>query len=207
MVKRMVQSVAAHAPKAFILIASNIVNSAVPLAAEVLKEKGVYDPKKLFGMTSFEVSVVKSIVRQVLQTNLVDVPVCAFLSKTKPSLNYTEEEMEKLAVKIQYEVSFAKSGFGTFSLLTAHAVEAFLSSLLRALDGVEDVYEFAFVASTVTELPYFASRVKLGKNGIEAVIDPDLHGLAKYEEKALEALKTKLKASIEKGIAFAAEGN
>jgi len=30
------------------------VNSTVPIAAEVLKKKGVYDPKKLFGVTTLD---------------------------------------------------------------------------------------------------------------------------------------------------------
>lgn len=54
----------------------------------------------------------------------------------------------------------------------------------------------------MTELPFFASRVKLGKDGIESVITSDFEGLSKYEQKAFEALKPELKANIEKGLAF-----
>jgi malate dehydrogenase len=38
--------IAAHAPKAFVLVISNPVNSTVPIVAEVLKKKGVFDPKR-----------------------------------------------------------------------------------------------------------------------------------------------------------------
>lgn len=38
--------IAANAPKAFVLVISNPVNSTVPIVAEVLKKKGVYDPKR-----------------------------------------------------------------------------------------------------------------------------------------------------------------
>ncbi|KAL5718406.1 malate dehydrogenase [Ranunculus cassubicifolius] len=51
-----------------------------------------------------------------------------------------------------------------------------------------------------TELPFFASRIKLGKDGVES---SDMQGLTEYEAKALEALKPELKSSIEKGVAFA----
>jgi malate dehydrogenase len=71
------------------------------------------------------------------------------------------------------------------------------------LDGDADVYECSFVQSDLTELPFFASRVKLGRKGVETIISSDLQGLTEYEQKALEALKPELKASIEKGIAFA----
>lgn len=54
-VKGLMEGVAKHAPKAFILIISNPVNSTVPIAAEVLKKAGVFDPKKLFGVTTLDV--------------------------------------------------------------------------------------------------------------------------------------------------------
>jgi malate dehydrogenase len=38
--------IAEHSPKAFVLVISNPVNSTVPIVAEVLKKKGVYDPKR-----------------------------------------------------------------------------------------------------------------------------------------------------------------
>ena len=34
---------------------SNPVNSTVPIAAEVFKKAGTYDPKKLFGVTTLDV--------------------------------------------------------------------------------------------------------------------------------------------------------
>lgn len=55
----------------------------------------------------------------------------------------------------------------------------------------------------MTELPFFATRVKLGKKGVEAIISEDLNGLTEYEQKALEALKPELKGSIQKGVSFA----
>ncbi|KAK5817890.1 hypothetical protein PVK06_022819 [Gossypium arboreum] len=54
-VKTLVEAVADNCPDAFIHIISNPVNSTVPIAAEVLKQKGVYDPKKLFGVTTLDV--------------------------------------------------------------------------------------------------------------------------------------------------------
>jgi malate dehydrogenase len=87
--------------------------------------------------------------------------------------------------------------------LQAYAAARFAESCMRALDGDPDVYECAYVQSEVTELPFFANRVKLGKKGLEAVVSGDLAGLTEYEQKALEALKPELKASIEKGISFA----
>ena len=49
------------APRAFILVVSNPVNSTVLIVAEVLKKHGVFDPKRLFGYSghcmSFDICV------------------------------------------------------------------------------------------------------------------------------------------------------
>jgi malate/lactate dehydrogenase len=38
--------IAATAPKAFVLVISNPVNSTVPIVAEVFKKRGIFDPKR-----------------------------------------------------------------------------------------------------------------------------------------------------------------
>jgi malate dehydrogenase len=42
-------------PKALIGIISNPVNSTVPIASEVFKKAGVYDPNRIFGITTLDV--------------------------------------------------------------------------------------------------------------------------------------------------------
>ncbi|XP_043719789.1 malate dehydrogenase, chloroplastic [Telopea speciosissima] len=216
-VKNLVEAVADNCPDAFIHIISNPVNSTVPIAAEVLKQKGVYDPKKLFGVTTLDVVRANTFVAQKKNLKLIDVDVpvvgghagitiLPLLSKTKPLASFTDEEVEELTVRIQNagtEVVEAKAGAGSATLSMAYAAARFVESSLRALDGDADVYECAFVQSELPELPFFASRIKLGKKGVEALISADLQGLTEYEAKALEVLKPELKASIEKGVAFA----
>ena len=216
-VKTLVEAVADNCPDAFIHIISNPVNSTVPIAAEVLKKKGVYDPKKLFGVTTLDVVRANTFVAEKKNLKLIDVDVpvvgghagitiLPLLSKTKPSVSFTDEEVQELTVRIQNagtEVVEAKAGAGSATLSMAYAAARFVESSLRALDGDADVYECSFVQSDLTELPFFASRIKLGRKGVETIISSDLQGLTEYEQKALEALKPELKASIEKGIAFA----
>ncbi|GKV27997.1 hypothetical protein SLEP1_g37099 [Rubroshorea leprosula] len=215
-VKTLVGAVADNCPDAFIHIISNPVNSTVPIAAEVLKQKGVYDPKKLFGVTTLDVVRANTFVAQEKNLKLIDVDVpvvgghagvtiLPLLSKTKPSVSFTDEEVKNLTVRIQSagtEVVEAKAGAGSATLSMAYAAARFVESSLRALDGDDDVYECSYVQSDLTDLPFFASRVKLGRKGIETLIPSDLQGLTEYEQKALEALKPELKASIEKGINF-----
>jgi len=216
-VKNLIEAVADNCPDAFIHIISNPVNSTVPIAAEVLKRKGVYNPKKLFGVSTLDVVRANTFVAQKKNLKLIDVDVpvvgghagitiLPLLSKTKPSVSLTDEEVHELTVRIQNagtEVVEAKAGAGSATLSMAYAAARFVESSLRALDGDSDVYECSYVESNLTELPFFASRVKIGKEGVEALIPSDLQGLTEYEQKALEALKPELKSSIEKGIAFA----
>ena len=54
-----------YAPKAHVLIISNPVNSTVPIFAEVLKKNGVFDPKRIFGVTTLDVVRASTFVGQV----------------------------------------------------------------------------------------------------------------------------------------------
>ena len=119
-VKSLIESVAENCPQAWIHIISNPVNSTVPIAAEVLKRKGVYDPKKLFGVTTLDVVRANTFVAQKKGLRLieVDVPVVGghagitilpLLSKAKPSCEFTSEEAESLTERIQNGEAFSCS--------------------------------------------------------------------------------------------------
>lgn len=58
-----------HAPKAHMLIISNPVNSTVPIVAEVFKKMGVFDPKRIFGVTSLDVVRASTFVSEVKGTD------------------------------------------------------------------------------------------------------------------------------------------
>jgi len=216
-VKELVEAVADHAPGALIHIITNPVNSTVPIAAEVLKWKGAYDPRKLFGVTTLGVVRANAFVAATKGLPLadVDVPVVGghagttivpLLSKARPKAAFTDEEVEELTARVQNagtEVVEAKAGAESATLSMAYAAARFLEASLRGLDGDADVYECAYVQSQVVpELPFFASRVKLGREGVEEAVGSELRGLSDYEARALEALKPQLKASIDKGIAY-----
>lgn len=54
-VQGLIKGIAQFCPKAYILVISNPVNSTVPIAAETLKAANVFDPKKLFGVTTLDI--------------------------------------------------------------------------------------------------------------------------------------------------------
>ncbi|CAM0950068.1 unnamed protein product [Alopecurus aequalis] len=154
-VKSLIEAVADNCPEAFVHIISNPVNSTVPIAAEILKEKSVYNPKKLFGVSTLDVVRANTFVAQKKNLNLIDVDVpvvgghagitiLPLLSKTMPSVTFTDEETEELTKRIQNagtEVVEAKAGAGSATLSMAYAAARFVESSLRALAGDPDVYE------------------------------------------------------------------
>ena len=209
------QACAENCPKAMINMISNPVNSTVPIAAEVLKKKGVYDPKKLFGVTTLDVVRAKTFYAEKngLETAKVDVPVVGghagitilpLLSQATPAVAMTDDVIDALTKRTQdggTEVVAAKAGKGSATLSMAYAGALFADACLRAKHGEANVVECTYVESKVTEAPFFATKVTLGKEGVEKI-----HGLGElsaYEQKALDAMMPELKDSINKGVEFA----
>lgn len=54
-VKTLCEGIAKCCPRAIVNLISNPVNSTVPIAAEVFKKAGTYDPKRLLGVTMLDV--------------------------------------------------------------------------------------------------------------------------------------------------------
>ena len=63
-VKKLTESIAKNCPKALVAIITNPVNSTVAIAAETLKKAGVYDPKRLFGVTTLDVTRARTFVAE-----------------------------------------------------------------------------------------------------------------------------------------------
>jgi malate dehydrogenase len=216
-VKSLCSAIAKYCPEAIVNMISNPVNSTVPIAAEIFKKAGTYNEKKLFGVTSLDVVRAKTFyaAKAGVPVEEVDVPVVGghagitilplFSQATpKPNSILSEEDIKALTKRTQEggtEVVEAKAGKGSATLSMAYAGAVFASSVLKGLNGDPNIVECSYVQSNVTELPFFASKVRLGKNGVEEVLG--LGSLSAYEQQGLEGLKSELKSSIEKGIKFA----
>ncbi|KAH0895574.1 hypothetical protein HID58_045142, partial [Brassica napus] len=213
-VKTLCEGVAKCCPNAIVNLISNPVNSTVAIAAEVFKKAGTYDPKKLLGVTTLDVARANTFVAEVLglDPREVDVPVVGghagvtilpLLSQVKPPSSFTPSEIEYLTNRIQNggtEVVEAKAGAGSATLSMAYAAAKFADACLRGLRGDANVIECSFVASQVTELAFFATKVRLGRTGAEEVFQ--LGPLNEYERVGLEKAKEELAGSIQKGVDF-----
>jgi malate dehydrogenase len=216
-VKTLVTGCAEACPDAAILIISNPVNSTVPIAREVLKAKGVYNPKKLMGVTTLDVCRARTFVGKAKgnDINKVDVPVVGghagttivpLLSQAEPKVTFTDEERDALTYRIAFggdEVVKAKDGAGSATLSMAYTGAHFADRVMAGLAGETGVVECTFVESTISEAPFFASKCTLGKGGVETI--HDVGAISDYEKKLIADMMPDLVAQAEKGMKWAKE--
>mmetsp|Transcript_52908 Transcript_52908/g.163725 ORF Transcript_52908/g.163725 Transcript_52908/m.163725 type:complete len:343 (+) Transcript_52908:71-1099(+) len=216
-VKNLVSGCAQACPKACILVISNPVNSTVPIAAEVLKAHGVYNPKKLFGVTTLDVCRARTFVAEAKGNDVTKtkVPVVGghagttivpLLSQAEPAVSFTDAERDALTHRIMFggdEVVKAKAGGGSATLSMAYTGAEFADRVMAGLAGEAGVTECTFVESSITEAKFFASPVTLGKEGVETI-----HGYGTvnaHEAKLIADMMPDLLAQADKGIKWAAE--
>ncbi|CAO1623380.1 unnamed protein product [Parajaminaea phylloscopi] len=219
-VRDLAKTAAKVAPKAHMLIISNPVNSTVPIVREVYKKANVYDPKKLYGVTTLDVTRASTFLSGIsgAKPSETIVPVVGghsgvtivpLLSQAaQASSVQAGEQYEKLVHRIQFggdEVVKAKDGAGSATLSMAYAAAVFTNSLLRALNGETGIKECAYVESPLYKdqgVDFFASAVELGTDGVKTI--NDIGKVSPEEEKLLEAAIPELKKNVAKGVEWVA---
>jgi len=210
-------------PRAMLLIISNPVNSMVPLAAEVLKNAGCYDKKKLMGITNLDICRAKTFVggyvegvKKTAVSGELKVPVIGghagttilpLLSQAKHGggvIDFDATNLEALTKRIQFggdEVVQAKAGAGSATLSMAHAGADFTDYVVNAAKG-KATRGYAFVESTIIpDCSFFASELTFDKDGVK-----EFHPIGKITEREqglLKAMLPELKSQIDKGVSFA----
>ncbi|OOF69749.1 malate dehydrogenase [Rodentibacter caecimuris] len=211
-VRNLVEKVAQVCPKACIGIITNPVNTTVAIAAEVLKKAGVYDKRKLFGVTTLDVLRSETFVAELKNLNVsrTAVPVIGghsgvtilpLLSQVQ-YVQWNDDEIEPLTKRIQNagtEVVEAKAGGGSATLSMAQAAARFARSLVKALSG-ETVVECTYVEGDGKYARFFAQPVRLGREGVEEILPIGI--LSQFEQKALEDMLPTLRADISLGEKF-----
>lgn len=208
---------AKYCPEAIYNIISNPVNSTVPIWAETLKNAGVYDPRKLMGVTTLDVVRANTFVADELDLDVdsVDVTVIGGHAGTTilpllsqvPGGALSDEQIEALTNRIQFggdEVVKAKASMGgsggSATLSMAYAGASFAEAVLEALDGEPGIEQCTFVENDVTDAPFFATPVTLGPNGVETV--HHFGDLSSFEQEGFDAMLPDLVAQAEKGFDF-----
>uniref|UniRef100_A0AAZ3Q382 Malate dehydrogenase n=2 Tax=Oncorhynchus TaxID=8016 RepID=A0AAZ3Q382_ONCTS len=189
-VATLADAVARNCPEAMICIIANPVNSTIPITSEVMKKYGVYNPNRVFGVTTLDIVRANAFVAEL---------------KATPKVEFPADQLSALTARIQdagTEVVKAKAGAGSATLSMAYAGARFTFSVLDAMNGKEGVVECAYVRSEETECKYFSTPLLLGKHGIEKNLG--LGKLSAFEENLVADAIGELKGSIKKGEDFVA---
>ena len=211
-VKNLVSACADTCPKALIGIITNPVNTTVAIAAGILKQKGVYNPARLFGITTLDIIRSNTFVAEVNGVNPedVNVPVIGGHSGitilpllSQSGFQFNADEAAAMTLRIQNagtKVVEAKAGGGSATLSMGQAAAKFGLSLVRALNGEKGIVECTYVEGSGDKARFFAQPVLLGKNGVEKILS---YGeLSDFEETTLNASLDTLKADILLGELF-----
>lgn len=229
-VKNLVHQVGISCPNAFLCIISNPVNSTVPIAVEELKKLGVYNPKKVFGITTLdnlrlEEFLSNSLNGKISTKDLINdvitigghsgdsiVPILNTWNKS-----FTNDEIYfKLINRVQFggdEVVKAKDGKGSATLSMATAAYRFVNNLLEVIssDSNKFIKEVAFVKidELITKnipdyvsdkVEYFSLPIVFGKDGIELVSYPE--ELTEREVSMVKNAVSKVSSDVTRGFNF-----
>ncbi|WWO98566.1 MAG: malate dehydrogenase [Candidatus Dasytiphilus stammeri] len=206
------KKIALICPQSIIMIVTNPLNTIVPIMAEVLKRSGSYNPKKLFGITTLDVIRANAIVAEVkgrfLSSNIKvvgghsSVTILPLLSHLSEVI-LTEEEVINITKRVRNagtEVVNAKFGHGSASLAMAYAASRFLLSVLKALNGINNIIECAYIEGDGKYAKFFAQPFILGKEGIAEVLP--IEPLSSFEQNSLDKLIKNLTEEIKLGEDF-----
>merc|ERR1712176_1274540 len=209
--KTTVEACAKYCPNAVVALIVNPVNSVVPAMTELWKKAGL-NPKKIVGISTLDIVRANKFVQDITGKP-ASVPVIGghagktilpLFSQDSVGASIDASKIPDLDVKVQdagTEVVKAKNGKGSATLSMAYAGARLGKAVLAGLAGVP-VTECAYVESSVQSgLPYFASRVVFGKNGVEKVLP--IGSLSEHETKRLEELTPILKGEIDDGLEYA----
>ncbi|WP_298443157.1 malate dehydrogenase [uncultured Ferrimonas sp.] len=212
-IRNLTSKVAEVAPTACIGIITNPVNTTVAIAAEVLKNAGVYDKNKLFGVTTLDVIRSETFIAEAKGLNVADVKlnvigghsgvtILPLLSQIE-GVEFSDDEIASLTHRIQNagtEVVEAKAGGGSATLSMAQAACRFGLSVVRGLQGEQGVVECAYVEGAGEHARFFAQPVELGTEGVKAILP---YGeISAFEQAALDGMLDTLKGDIQIGEEF-----
>ncbi|KAL3484535.1 lactate/malate dehydrogenase [Aspergillus germanicus] len=219
--------VAATCPKAVCCVVTNPVNSTVPVAAEALKKAGVFDPTRLFGVTTLDVVRASTFVAHALGDNIdpkgYKVPVIGghsgatilpLYSQAQPTVDLDKDTLAIVINRVQFggdEIVKSKQGAGSATTCMAYAGFRFVKAIVASMNG-ETVTEEAYVylpgiaggqeIASQLGVDYFAVKVTLGQNGATQALQ--FGKISENESSLLEIAIKELKANIATGLSFMA---
>ena len=111
-VANLCKAAAESCPDACIAIISNPVNSTVPIASEIFKKAGKYDPKKIFGVTTLDIVRANAFIGEAQNIDPAEVncpvvgghagiTIMPLISQCSPSVQFAPDKLKALTERIQ----------------------------------------------------------------------------------------------------------
>merc|ERR1719456_312258 len=178
---------------------------------ELWKKAGL-DPRKIVGISTLDVVRANKFVQE-LTGMPASIPVIGghagktilpLFSQDPAGASIPADMLAELDPRVQdagTEVVKAKNGKGSATLSMAYSGARLAKAVLSGLAGVPAT-ECAYVESNLFEgLPYFASKVTFGRNGVEKV--HEVGQLSAWENQRLDELFPILQGEIRDGLEYA----
>lgn len=110
-IRDLINGVAKFCPEAYVCIITNPVNSTLPIACKVLQQHGVFNPKKVFGVTTLDVVRASTFAAHALNTEdpkTYTVPVVGghsgatilpLFSQSCPKVDFSQEQLDAVTYR------------------------------------------------------------------------------------------------------------
>ncbi|CAF4855178.1 unnamed protein product [Pieris macdunnoughi] len=176
-IKMISEKVSKQSPLPFFGIVTEPLNTLVPMASEIMRNHGDYNPKKLFGITTVDALRAQTIYAAENNLNPIDcvVPViCGHSNKTivpltsqaQPKCTMEDKKIHEYVNKVrkvESAISNTKPKWSP-SLSVAYGALVFTRNILEALDGRQATVN-ALVENNDFGTSFFAGLVDVTENG------------------------------------------
>ncbi|XP_063530776.1 malate dehydrogenase-like [Cydia strobilella] len=194
----------------FVGVVAEPINSLVPMAAELMRNVGTFDGRKLFGVTTIDWIRAQTLfgTHHGMPPEDCFVPViCGHSDKTtvplvsqaRPGTNMTDTEIQKFVSQVRrYDeiVTLAKHGRSP-SVSVAHGVHVFARAALAALGG-RDAHVHAYIENNDLGTSYFSGLVQIDSNGVKEMTRYT-DDISEYECQILEEALAQLRKDVAMG--------
>lgn len=197
------KAVVVYCPQAMLAIITNPINSIIPFAAAFLDHYGIFDYRRLFGITTLDHLRAQHFAGQRIQV------IGGHCQKTMLPLLSQVNNSELDSVNIRQQLSLAgnrvvelKNGSGSATLSMAQAAYCFIANLLKAREG-EMVVETAMIYHPFSKTPNLSRPFVLYRQGIHTFVP--WGELSAQEAQELEQIELILQQDCRAGQELAKE--
>ncbi|KAF6240812.1 hypothetical protein HO173_001485 [Letharia columbiana] len=224
-VSELVRECARVSPGAVMLVVTNPVNAIVPFTAALLKAYGVFDARRLFGVTALDVVRAETFLAEAEGKDggggyaKIDVvgghspqTIVPLMSQAQPPARVKGIALEGVVNRVRLggrEVLYAKEWNGAATLSTAYATLRFTEAVCKGLLGKGGEAQCAYVhlpgieggdeIAEAVGVDYFAVPVDFAMYGASRVVNP-LRTISSEEQALIHIATPALRQNVQTGL-------